>query len=54
MPEDGGKPAKEFLIVAIREMLTDFPGLVYTFTQPIEMRISFFAAVLDSTRVRTP
>ncbi len=31
---------KEPLIAAIREVLTDFPGLVYAFTQPIEMRVS--------------
>ncbi len=32
-----GKPS---LIAAIREVLQDFPGLVYAFTQPIEMRVS--------------
>ena len=31
---------KESLISSIREVLADFPGLGYAFTQPIEMRVS--------------
>jgi len=34
------KPDKEWLTDQLREVLKDFPGLAYNFTQPIEMRVS--------------
>ncbi|HEX5392022.1 MAG TPA: CusA/CzcA family heavy metal efflux RND transporter [Rhodocyclaceae bacterium] len=34
------KPNKEWLMDELRKVLDDFPGLAYTFTQPIEMRVS--------------
>ncbi|MBS4099191.1 MAG: efflux RND transporter permease subunit [Sulfuricella sp.] len=34
------KPDKEWLTDQLREVLKDFPGLSYSFTQPIEMRVS--------------
>lgn len=33
-------PNKEALTASIREVLADFPGVAYAFTQPIEMRVS--------------
>jgi cobalt-zinc-cadmium resistance protein CzcA len=33
-------PGKESLIDKMREVLDDFPGVAYVFTQPIEMRVS--------------
>ncbi|MEA3413328.1 MAG: CusA/CzcA family heavy metal efflux RND transporter [Pseudomonadota bacterium] len=33
-------PDKEALIDRMREVLNDFPGVAYVFTQPIEMRVS--------------
>lgn len=38
--EEWTVPNKEALIDKIREVLTDFPGVAFTFTQPIEMRVS--------------
>ncbi len=32
--------SKEALVAKIREVLNDFPGIAFTFTQPIEMRVS--------------
>ena len=34
------KPDKEWLIDQLREVLKDFPGIAYSFTQPIDMRVS--------------
>ena len=33
-------PDKEAIIQALREVMADFPGVVYSFTQPIDMRVS--------------
>jgi CzcA family heavy metal efflux pump len=38
--KDTWRGSKEDIIAALREVLEGFPGLVYGFTQPIEMRIS--------------
>ena len=38
--EDWRFPDKEGLMAAIRNVLERFPGVEYTFTQPIEMRVS--------------
>jgi len=38
--EQWRSPDKEDLVAAIREVLADFPGIGYAFTQPIEMRVS--------------
>ena len=34
------KPDKEWLMDQLRAVLADFPGLAYSFTQPIDMRVS--------------
>jgi cobalt-zinc-cadmium resistance protein CzcA len=34
------EPAKEYVIEQIRQVLASFPGISYSFTQPIEMRVS--------------
>jgi cobalt-zinc-cadmium resistance protein CzcA len=34
------KPDKEWLTDQLREVLKDFPGIVHSFTQPIDMRVS--------------
>ncbi|MDZ7655913.1 MAG: CusA/CzcA family heavy metal efflux RND transporter [Sulfurimicrobium sp.] len=34
------KPDKEWLMDQLREVLKDFPGIAYSFTQPIDMRVS--------------
>ena len=34
------KPDKEWLTDQLREVLKDFPGIAYSFTQPIDMRVS--------------
>ena len=34
------KPDKEWLIGQLRDVLKDFPGISYNFTQPIEMRVA--------------
>ncbi len=34
------KPDKEWLINELRKVLEEFPGIEYSFTQPIEMRVS--------------
>ena len=39
-PKDEWRGSKEEIIDALRQVLDGFPGLVYGFTQPIEMRIS--------------
>ena len=39
-PKDQWRGSKEDIIDALRHVLDGFPGLVYGFTQPIEMRIS--------------
>jgi heavy metal efflux system protein len=39
-PKSTWRGSKEDIIAALREVLEGFPGLVYGFTQPIEMRIS--------------
>jgi CzcA family heavy metal efflux pump len=39
-PKSEWRGSKEDIIAALREVLEGFPGLVYGFTQPIEMRIS--------------
>ena len=39
-PRDQWRGNKEDIIHALRQVLDGFPGLVYGFTQPIEMRIS--------------
>ncbi len=39
-PREQWRGSKEDIIGALREVLDGFPGLVYGFTQPIEMRIS--------------
>ena len=39
-PKDQWRGEKEDIVNALREVLDGFPGLVYGFTQPIEMRIS--------------
>ena len=39
-PRDQWRGSKEDIIDALRQVLDGFPGLVYGFTQPIEMRIS--------------
>ena len=39
-PREQWRGSKEDIIDALREVLDGFPGLVYGFTQPIEMRIS--------------
>jgi cobalt-zinc-cadmium resistance protein CzcA len=33
-------PSKEWLTDQLREVMKDFPGITYSFTQPIEMRVS--------------
>ena len=33
-------PSKDWLVEEIRKVMTDFPGITYSFTQPIEMRVS--------------
>lgn len=38
--EEWRRPDKEWLAARIREILADFPGLDFGFTQPIEMRVS--------------
>ncbi len=38
--EEWSVASKEALIDTIRDVLTDFPGVAFTFTQPIEMRVS--------------
>ena len=38
--EQWRKPDKDWLIGQLRNVLQDFPGLSYNFTQPIEMRVS--------------
>jgi CzcA family heavy metal efflux pump len=39
-PKEQWRGQKEDIVNALREVLDGFPGLVYGFTQPIEMRIS--------------
>ncbi len=39
-PRDQWRGSKEDIVAALRQVLDSFPGLVYGFTQPIEMRIS--------------
>jgi len=39
-PKEQWRGSKEDIIDALRQVLDGFPGLVYGFTQPIEMRIS--------------
>lgn len=39
-PKDQWRGSKEDIAVAIRRVMERFPGLVYGFTQPIEMRVS--------------
>ena len=39
-PKSEWRGSKEDIIDALREVLDGFPGLVYGFTQPIEMRVS--------------
>ena len=39
-PRDQWRGTKEDIVDALRQVLDGFPGLVYGFTQPIEMRIS--------------
>ena len=39
-PKSEWRGSKEDIIHALREVLDGFPGLVYGFTQPIEMRVS--------------
>ncbi len=39
-PKSEWRGSKEDIIAALRDVLEGFPGLVYGFTQPIEMRIS--------------
>ncbi|MFM7026886.1 MAG: efflux RND transporter permease subunit, partial [Limnohabitans sp.] len=39
-PREQWRGSKEDIITALRHVLDGFPGLVYGFTQPIEMRIS--------------
>ena len=39
-PDQWRMDSKEELIAEIREVVEDFPGLGYAFTQPIEMRVS--------------
>jgi HME family heavy-metal exporter/cobalt-zinc-cadmium resistance protein CzcA len=39
-PREQWRGSKEDIIDALRQVLDGFPGLVYGFTQPIEMRIS--------------
>ena len=39
-PKSTWRGSKEDIITALRDVLEGFPGLVYGFTQPIEMRIS--------------
>ncbi len=34
------KPDKEWLMEEIRQVMADFPGITYGFTQPIDMRVS--------------
>lgn len=38
--EEWRKPDKEFIIEEIRKILDEFVGISYSFTQPIEMRVS--------------
>ncbi len=38
--EQWRKPDKEWLINELRKVLEEFPGIEYSFTQPIEMRVS--------------
>jgi cobalt-zinc-cadmium resistance protein CzcA len=38
--EEWREPSKEFIIEKIREVLDEFVGIEYGFTQPIEMRVS--------------
>jgi len=38
--EEWRKPSKEFVIDEIRKVLDEFVGIEYSFTQPIEMRVS--------------
>ncbi len=38
--EQWRKPDKEWLINELRKVLKEFPGIEYSFTQPIEMRVS--------------
>jgi cobalt-zinc-cadmium resistance protein CzcA len=38
--EEWRSPDKDDLVEAIRQVLADFPGVGYAFTQPIEMRVS--------------
>ncbi len=38
--EEWTVPDKEALNASLREVLADFPGVAYAFTQPIEMRVS--------------
>jgi CzcA family heavy metal efflux pump len=39
-PKDEWRGNKESIIDALRTVLEGFPGLIYSFTQPIEMRVS--------------
>jgi heavy metal efflux system protein len=39
-PRSEWRGSKEDIVQSLREVLEDFPGLVYGFTQPIEMRVS--------------
>ncbi len=39
-PREEWRGSKEDIIASLRQVLDEFPGLVYSFTQPIEMRIS--------------
>ena len=39
-PREAWRGHKEDIVAALRQVLDGFPGLVYGFTQPIEMRIS--------------
>ncbi|MBU0594959.1 MAG: CusA/CzcA family heavy metal efflux RND transporter [Gammaproteobacteria bacterium] len=38
--EEWRKPDKEWLMDELRVVLKDFPGIAYSFTQPIDMRVS--------------
>ena len=39
-PKDTWRGDKESIVEALRAVLEGFPGLIYSFTQPIEMRVS--------------
>ena len=39
-PETWRSPDKQAIVEALRRVMADFPGVDYTFTQPIEMRVA--------------